>query len=96
MTGYDRERAEPVIRWKWVLIGIIAAILLVMVTRARAQEATVYTLAFSACQDAAHCERHEVGVDSCLAAGLPFLARWEAEHPGWSVVHWTCAVGVPS
>lgn len=57
---------------------------------------TVYTLAFSACQDAQHCERHEILVDSCLGYGVPFLAAWAAEHPGWEVVHWTCAEGQPS
>ena len=61
-----------------------------------AQAQSIYTLAFSACQDAQHCERHEMLVDSCLGYGIPFLARWVEEHPGWSVVHWTCAEGVPS
>ena len=93
-TGYDREHAVPVIRWRWVAIGIIAGMLATVAAVAWAEE--VYTLAFSACQDADHCKRYELLVESCLGYGMPFLAAWEGAHPGWSVTHWTCAQGQPS
>ena len=37
-------------------------------------------------------DRREVSLMTCMIAGQREVARWQADHPGWRVERWQCAI----
>jgi len=35
---------------------------------------------------------YEVSLMTCMIAGQPEVARWQAAHSGWRVTRWSCGV----
>jgi hypothetical protein len=55
-------------------------------------------LAIAACLFSGECrdfgilyDAREVSLMTCMIAGQPEVARWQAEHPLWRVERWHCA-----
>lgn len=84
MTGYDRERAVPVLRPRWWAIGLVALAVTAAVAAARAQEQPL---------DATVCRADHPTQCVCLtlitegqsAGGQAQLAQWVGQNPGWIV-----------
>jgi hypothetical protein len=57
---------------------------------------TIYVLTLLACLTGQpdRCERVELEVQSCNAAGIGQLAMWAIRHPEWQVTKWHCGEGV--
>lgn len=58
----------------------------------------IYVLTLLACSLAPpyRCERHELPVEACNAAGIGQLAIWAMRHPAWRVERWNCSQGSPT
>lgn len=84
MTGYDRERAVPLIRPRWWAIGLVALAVIAAVAAARAQDHPL---------DATICREDRPTQCTCLtlitegqdAGGIAQLAAWIGENPGWTI-----------
>ncbi len=55
----------------------------------------IYVLTLLACLSAKpeHCDRIELQVQACDAAGVAQLAMWAIHHPDWRVQKWNCSGG---
>jgi hypothetical protein len=38
----------------------------------------------------------ERSLNNCMARAQPYMARWAADHPQWTIVRWKCAHGEAS
>lgn len=66
----------------------------------RARERTMIALVIAACLGTGECREfthlydpYDVSLMTCMMAGQPEVARWQATHPGWSVTRWRCHAG---
>ena len=82
-TGYDREHAVPVIRWRWVAIGILAAVLATVAAVAWADQAIDATVCRAA--NPTRCVCVSLIVEGADAGGQAQLAAWIAHNPGWVI-----------
>lgn len=93
MTGYDRERAVPVLRPRWWAIGLVALAVTAAVAAARAQEQAVVCLQLTALNEAlssGHGERP--AAEGIGSDGKSRLVVWANPDTGT----WTAAVVLTS